>query len=172
MIPESVIYGHINVDNTSLINKCNMLSENPNIARKQTLLFPGTINSHFRNLKNSNDQFLEERNPHRWEEWKEVQNEIEDIVPFFSIETSWFNVMPINSEIKMHNHPYSSKSVFVYYVNSSLDHPSIDFLINYKRVSIFPVSGDWLMFPNSLWHGVKLNSSTENRISISINFNQ
>lgn len=172
MIPESILHGHINIDNTILVNKCNLLSENPNVARKQTLLFPGTINSHFNNLKNSNNQFLEETNPHKWEEWKGVQEEIENIVPLRSIESSWFNVMPINAEMKIHNHPHSSKSVFVYYVNSSLNHPSIDFLIDRKWVSVFPVSGDWLMFPNNLFHRVKLNSSTEHRISISINFNQ
>lgn len=172
MIPKSVKYGHINIDNTILINKCTILSENPYIARKQTFLFPGVINSHFRNLKNSNKQFLKETNPHMWEEWREIQKEIEDIVPSISIENSWFNIMPINSEIRMHNHPYSSKSVLVYYVNSLSNHPSIDFLIDKEWVPVFPVSGDWLMFPNHLLHRVKTNSfSTEHRISISINFN-
>jgi hypothetical protein len=165
-----ILSGHANIDNQRLLDKCIELSKNPRLSKKQNILFPGVINSHWGNIK-KDKKIQGESSPHTWPEWMQIQELIEEYVPYSSIETSWFNIMPYNSTIHLHTHPHSSKSVLIYYPYTIPEHPAIEFLINNEWCSFYPTSGDWFIFPNNLPHRVKTNSRSEPRVSISINFN-
>ena len=170
--------GHIEYNNHVLLQKCIDLANNPIVSRKQETnrLFPGVINSHFKNIaltKNTNpDPHFKSResNPHNWNEFQFVLTEIKKSNSINNIESSWFNVMPYGASMKEHSHPFSTEYVLIYYVNSKPEHPPLELFLNGEWKKITVVSGDWVSFSNTIKHKVDLNLCNDDRISIAINF--
>jgi hypothetical protein len=171
--------GHIEYDNYALMQKCIELANNPIVSRKQEIndLFPGVINSHFKNIeftKNTNVDPLfksRESNPHKWTEFEFILSELKKHNPIETIETSWFNLMPYGGSMKPHCHTFSTQYVLVYYVNSTPEHPPIEVLVDGEWKQFNVVSGDWISFANDTHHRVGMNQTNVDRISISVNFN-
>ena len=171
--------GHIEYNNHVLLQKCVDMANNPIVSRKQETnkLFPGVINSHFKNIalnKNTNPdpQFKSrESNPHNWNELQFVLTELKKYNNIDTIETSWFNVMPYGASMKAHSHAYSTEFVLIYYVNSKPEHPPLEVFLDGEWKKFKVVSGDWVSFSNSIEHKVGLNLCKEDRISIVLNFN-
>jgi hypothetical protein len=87
----------------------------------------------------------------------------------YKFDKAWFNLNGPGGTNKWHNHG-TSPVVSVFYIQTPNPCSDIEFKKNNELFSYTPRAGDFLVFPGELEHRVLENQSTEDRISLAINF--
>jgi hypothetical protein len=82
---------------------------------------------------------------------------------------SWFNINSTGNSNNWHHHG-EHPFVGVLYISVPENSGDIEFEKDGEYFSYSPKAGDFVAFPGTLMHRVLENQSTENRISLAINF--
>ncbi len=90
--------------------------------------------------------------------------------PNVEFNRAWFNMSYPGGTNKWHSHG-EHPVVSVFYVKTPTPCSCIEFKKDEQIFQYLPSAGDFLVFPGSLEHRVLENTSTEDRISFAINFN-
>jgi uncharacterized protein (TIGR02466 family) len=135
--------------------------------------------------------------PHKNQDFQEINSFIEEHVSRFCYQLrvrdhlnfvpkqSWINFYSINDYQESHYHPNFVFSAVFYYKTTSntkiiFENPAIDMLplevdcqtdLNKQYLTIFPTSGDVLIFRSYLRHHVPKHIDNETKISFAYNFN-
>ena len=82
----------------------------------------------------------------------------------------WFNLAKPGEITGLHNHAHYSALSVVTYLQAEMDAGSLYFHLEGEgQIEIEPALGRMVMFPPSLHHGVRVNRSTTERISLAFN---
>ena len=98
----------------------------------------------------------------------EIDAEVKDQISRI-ISRSWFNINSTGNSNNWHHHG-GHPMVGVFYIQVPKNSGSIEFQKNEEVFSYLPSVGDFLLFSGNLNHRVLENQSTEDRISLAINF--
>jgi len=164
-----MLSGCLNIDNSSLMNKCLHVSNDKTIVMstdQDDKLFVKVINSYEQSFKNL------DANPHTWPEFSHVMDHLKTLISPNRIMDSWFNITLTGGVMNAHMHPKSGHSVFIYHVNCNSGHPPLEILTNNQWVNQECSSGTWFLFSKYTYHRVKKNTGLGDRISISINIDR
>ena len=170
---------------------------NPNLIKeecyKEQLNSKGTIKSNINGWQ-SESIFIDQKRPYISNLLTEIKSIIPEISKDFGINkdielaNAWININPKNSSNQFHIHPHSVLSG-VYYVSANEHNGDLIFyndvktdMINhtflnvntrntYSSVNYKPTINRIILFPSWILHGVGINNSSEDRISIAFNFN-
>jgi len=159
--------GHIDVDNSVLIQRCLMTAEDPELTvcygLQELFLVRDMLYTYPRSFSFSG------ANPHTWSEFIPILDRISNQKPLDKITQSWSNVSKQHGFMQTHSHDLAVASVLVYYPRIESHHTSIEFLIEDEWIPVECISGDWLHFPKEMQHRVPAGPDNSGRISISIN---
>jgi hypothetical protein len=97
-----------------------------------------------------------------------IEKEVNESLSHY-ISRSWFNINSTGNSNNWHHHGLHP-IVGVFYIQVPENSGNIEFQKNEENFSYFPINGDFLLFPGNLNHRVLENKSTEDRISLAINF--
>ena len=170
---------------------------NPNLIKeecyKEQLNSKGTIKSNINGWQ-SESIFIDQKRPYISNLLTEIKSIIPEISKDFGINkdielaNAWININPKNSSNQFHIHPHSVLSG-VYYVSANEHNGDLIFyndvktdMINHtflnvntrntcSSVNYKPTINRIILFPSWILHGVGINNSSEDRISIAFNFN-
>jgi hypothetical protein len=87
----------------------------------------------------------------------------------YKFDKAWFNLNQPGGTNNWHHHG-ASPVVSVFYIKTPNPCSNIEFKKENEIFSYTPLAGDFLVFPGDLEHRVLENTSTEDRISLAINF--
>jgi hypothetical protein len=155
--------GHIDVDNSMLLNRCLSILDSPTKYTSTTRLFENVVQSHLQSLQ------YKEVSPHSWTEFIPILELINRLSNNTPITNSWFNITGLGGIMNEHMHPMAKHSVFVYYVKCLDIHPPIEIKIADSWIRYPCKTGDWLYFPSKTLHRVQQCHVDETRVSISVN---
>lgn len=168
--------GHIDIDNSKLIDKCYFLWEKHKSPTEEYYFERGVyrpLTHGYAPVKITDKNLLIELSPIYWEESADIMSTLhaymKKLHSRYRINENWFNIMPKDSYVGPHNHDGADRYVFVYYVKIDSDHPSIEFKHQDDWHPIKCNVGDWILFDKDMYHRVGSNNVTENRITITIN---
>jgi hypothetical protein len=168
--------GHVDLNNDAIIAQCyqfiteHELKDFDNIYGKLDGKLSSVVMAMY--LKQQN---LKHLMPHNWEEFGPLVNAIKNQSNGEDIKTSWFNILPSNTDLKEHNHSggktlqgtkYAS---FVYYPQLTEGAIPIELLIDNQWVPIPAQAGDWICFGLDSLHRVPMNVTNQHRISFAFN---
>ena len=160
-----MLTGHLNIDNTALMKRCMDTSSDKTIAmlNPDSKYFQKVVESH------AGAQTNPDANPHCWPEFAPVLDCLKHIVAPDQMVMSWYNITLAGGLMKAHYHTDSVDKILVYYVNCNPSHPPLELLIDKQWIKHNCKTGSWLLFPRDIYHRVRVNTGSSDRISISVN---
>jgi uncharacterized protein (TIGR02466 family) len=169
---------------------------NPNLIKeecyKEQLNSKGRIKSNIHGWQ-SEDIFIDQKRPYISNLLTQIKSIIPEISKDFGINkdieltNTWININPKNSSNQFHIHPNSVLSG-VYYVSANEHNGDLIFYNDAKtdminniflnvntintcsNINYKPTTNRIILFPSWILHGVGINNSSEDRISIAFNF--
>lgn len=165
---------HIELDNDAIIKRCYSFLENHTLYDTDSIYgkLEGKLSSVVMAsyLKNND---LTQLMPHNWPELSSLVAEIEKHSNS-KCSTSWFNILPKDTDLKEHSHVNSKNhgaiyGSFVYYPEVVPEDSRIELLINNTWTPVSVQSGDYICFELECLHRVPKNKINHNRISIVFN---
>lgn len=168
--------GHVNLDNESIITRSyqfiseHELTDFDDIYGKLDGKLSSVVMVMYLKQQNLNHLM-----PHNWEEFNPLIESIKNQSQGEEIKTSWFNILPPNTDLKEHNHSRSKTrqgtkyASFVYYPILTEGESPIELLIDGKWIPVPARAGDWICFGLDTVHRVPLNTTDHHRISFAFN---
>lgn len=89
--------------------------------------------------------------------------------PTYRFDRGWFNINGIGAGNRWHSHG-DHPVVGVLYIKAPADSGSIEFRKDEEHFVYTPLTGDFVVFPGDLDHQVLASKTTDERISMAINF--
>lgn len=168
--------GHIELNNDAIISRSYQFINEHELTDFDDIY--GKLNGRLSNVVMAmylNKNNLTHLMPHHWEEFKPLIDVIEAQANNEKIKTSWFNILPPNTDLGEHNHSRSKTTqntkyaAFVYYPQLTEGENPIELLIDGAWTPIPAQAGDWICFGLDALHRVPLNTTNHHRISFAFN---
>ena len=167
--------GHLDLDNTAIIKQCYDFLENHTLNDIDSIYgkLDGRLSTVVMAIYLTKNN-LKHLKPHNWPVLVPLVEAIKKQSNLETVERSWFNILPANTNLGEHSHVNSKNNgatygSFVFYPEVVEGDSQIELLLDSKWVPINVQTGDWICFGLDCIHRVPKNKTDHHRISIVFN---